>query len=889
MNEELEQLLREKEQLELEQLKAERDELLSQKDTSESSKGIGSAALELLAKSQAATRAGMLPVAAKGLSGIPEAVPAAISQFGAPPEEAPTMREVMQVAGVPETEIPIPSGEMGISGPSPEEMQAFAQRYTGVEGEKLPTKAPASEIAATAGEMVFDPLNLAIPAAGKAAEIGFPLAGKVIAGTAGLAGTGIKKSSQVAAGGAGGAVGAFFPAKEEGRIGRAAEFASKAYGGVGKAFETLESLPEATWQAYLDMKPKIRSKFIEQYALANQVGIDPNLLAENARLMYGPDAFVTKAKATRSEVFSAKEAERFDELQAQIAKAAKKQAEAASGGKLSTSDPVGVGNSIKRAFNQKVNELFDSTTVRYSQLPEVIPSKSLDKDSSKTLYDILGDRLKIEEKNFKLAPGKAAEAPHAANIDAITKVRNNIFERVPKKESFIGKVFRQIQGKPVPTEEVFIGDLEQAIDQMQEIGREAYKSQSYFGTGAVPASKSLLKDLYTDIRSVIIETVQKERPDLVKGLLDSNAKQKKFFDSVKPIAEIVQDRAIAPEQVYERLVSSSDSLNLEALKFLTKDTEAFNMIRGQMLFDQIKQSGQEVPLYNTILKGMQTTDTKRVLNTFKYGDQADEPIKLFEDIIRLGRDIGAKKFNPSGSGTLMKIATAFEKPVEAIKGIVTGRTSLDILEAEAYAKYFADLDIDQTLNMRIRGGFNDRLLDEVIANKMQDPALMAKFQERIKRGLITPEIQDAFQARAAKQNPITRFAGTKAAIDLYYNSMGHVENKIGIASRALSVANRVGKKEVEGEKPVPLFIPEQDRADVVEAVKQSKMTAVQKAKNLRNLGISGYLLDLTGFDGEEKKPGITEKIMQKEAFKAEKKPDLKQDKPDVLKSLKEKQ
>jgi hypothetical protein len=852
-------------------------EELAALDAAEEPKGMGAAALELLAKSQAATRAGMLPVAAKGLSGLPEALPAALSQFEAPPEEAPTMREVMQVAGVPETEIPIPSGEIGIAGPSPEEMQAFASKYLG--GAEVPTKAPASELAAIGGEMAFDPLNIGVPAAGKALEVGLPLTGKAIAGTAGLARDVTKKGTQLAAAGTAGTIGAF--------AGKGAEYAGKTYAGVGRIFEALENIPESVRQAYNDLKPTIKPKFIEQYALANEVGIDPDLLAENARLMYGPDAFVTQAKASQRSITPAIEGEKFDKLQAQIASAAERQAEAASKGLLSASDPVSVGNSIKKSFDEKVSNLFDSTTVRYSQLPDVIPSKSLDVESSSSLYNILGERLRLEEKKLRLATTDAAKKPHRANIQAIETVRNNIFERVPKKESFVDQLFRRIQGKPAPTENVFVGDLEQAVEQLQQVGREGYSSQSFIGTGDVPASKSLLKDLYKDIRSVIIETVQKERPDLVKGLIESNKKQAEFFDKVKPIAKIVQDDKIAPEQVYQRLVSSSNSLNLDALKFITKDTEAFDMIRGQMLFDQIKKSGQDVPLYNSILKGMRTTDNKRIFNTFKYGDQTDDPIRLFEEVIRLGQDIGAKEFNPSRSGVLLKTLEYIQRPIRAIEGAVTGRATVDLLEAEAYAKYFADLDIDQTLNMRIRGGFNDRLLDEVLANKMKDPVMAAKFQERIKRGLITPEILDAFQARAAKQNPISRFANTKKAIGLYYNTMGHAENKLGITSRALSVANRVAKKESDEGQSIPLFIPEEDRADVADAVKESKMSAVQKAKNLRNLAISGYLLDLTGFDGPEKMPGVVQKILKKDAFKPEKQEELKQDKPDVLKSLKD--
>jgi hypothetical protein len=844
-------------------------------DQEEETKGLGAAALEMIAKSQAATRAGMLPVAAKGLSGLSEALPAAADQFGAPPEEAPTMREVMQVAGVPETEIPIPSGEMGIAGPSPEEMQAFAQRYTGVEGEKLPTKTPASELAAAGGEMVFDPLNLVIPAAGKA----LPITGKAIAGAGGLAYEGVKKGSQLAAAGTAGAVGAF--------AGKGTEFAGKTYRGVGKVFEAFENLPESVRQAYNDLKPIIRPKFIEQYALANEVGIDPSLLAENARLMYGPDAFVTQAKKSQSAVTPALEAEKFDRLQAEIAIAAEKQAEAASKGLLSSSDPVAVGNSIRDAYDKKISDLFDSTTVRYSQLPDEIPSGSLDFNSSKTLHDILGERLALEQKKLRLATTDAAKKPHIANIQAIENIRNNIFERVPKKESFLAKIVRKVQGKPVPTEQVFVGDLEQAVDQMQQVGREAYSSQNYFGLGDVPASKSLLKDLYTDVRSVIIETVRKERPELVKELLDSNAKQKEFFSNNKFIGKIIQDEKMAPEQVYDRLVKSSNSLNLASLKFMIEGTEAFDMVRGQMLFDQIKKSGQEVPLYNAILKGMRTDKAKRIFDTFKYNDKADDPIRLFEEIIRLGQDVGAKNPNPSGTGILLKTLEYAQKPLRAIESAVTGRATVDLLESEAYAKYFADLDIDQTLNMRIRGGFNDRLLDEVLANKMQDPALMAKFQDRIKRNLISPEIMDAFQARAAKQNPVSRFSNTKQAIGLYYNTMGHAENKLGITSRALSVANRVAKKEDEGTPSIPLFIPEEDRFDVSQAVMESKMSAVQKAKNLRNLAISGYLLDLSGFDGPEKMPGVVQKVLKKDAFKPEKKPELNQDKPDVLKSLKD--
>lgn len=827
-------------------------------------------AWKFLQNVSAAQAAGLMPIAAQGPAGLVETPFEFATQFVKEPAEAPTLTEVMQVAGVPETEIPLPEIEPGLGMSIPTSAMAkMAEKITGKKGPEFPETMPASEAAGQAVGIATDPLNILLKGAGAipvATELGYRAAKGTAVGTGALAG---------------GAFGALAKTSPEGRLVSAKTMAGKTGKAITKGFEAVEQIPANIIKEYESLKPTIRSKFIEQYELANRVGINPDLIAENARLIYGPDAFVTKAKAAKTSITPELDLQKFDQLQVELSNALVNQVEKISAGKLTRPNKVAVGEAIRKSYDEAIGDLFNQANVRYSQLASEIPSGSLDKTSSTALYDILGKVQNNEEKALKYASTVASKKPHLANIEAIETIRNNIFEKVPKEETFIGKIARKIQGKPQPIENVFVGDLGQAVEQLQQIGREAYSSQNFFGISEIPASKSLLKQIYGDLRDVIVETVKKERPDLLDDLLKSNELQKKFFDKNKFIGQVIQDEKISPEDVYSRLVQTTDSKKLEALKEIIGDREAKDYIKGQVLFDAISKEGvTEAPFYNRVNKVLKTEDFNKVKNTFFDVDEVD----TFKKVIELGQDIGAREFNPSRSGVLIKALQAIQKPISAIEAAVTGKATTQFLESGAYSKYFKDYDLDSLFQRRIRGGFNEQLLDEVIKEKMSDPVEMQRFAKLQKEGKITKEVQRLAEMAAEQEGPLTRYEMIKKASQYANKMMNITENIASSTYKGLQLANRINQKKYGEERNVPLFIPEEDRENVIAALKESKMNSIQKAKNIRNLSNYGYILDLRGFDGEEKDT-VQKRLLQKNIIKPEQQKSLKTDRPDILKML----
>lgn len=809
-------------------------------------------ALTFLQNIPAAQAAGLMPIAAKGPAGIIEAPFQFLGQFAKEPAEAPTMEEVMQVAGVPPTEIPIPEVEpgLGVSIPA-SQLEALAKVP---KEQQLPETVPASEVAAQTALMATDPL---LVAGGLR---------KAVLPTAKLGYEAAKLGTKAAAGATGGAVGAVLPAIEEGKFGRITELAKKGYGTVGKGFESIESLPAKFKEEWQNLKPTIRPKFLEQYELANRVGINPDLIAENARLIYGPDAFVTKAKAAKSAVSSELESQKFDQLQVEISNALAAQAQQVSSGKVITPDKVAAGEAIRKSWNDKVNDIFNEAQVRYSNLADEIPSKTLDKDAAEQLWNALEISKAEEEKALKFASTSAAKKPHRANLEAIQSIKNNIFE-------------------DWPTGKVFTGNLQQAIDQLQQIGREAYSSPTFFGLGEVPASKSLLKDLYTDLKTVVLATTEKERPDLLPELLQSNKVQSDFFKQNAHVGELIQNPNIPPEQVYTRLVKSGNSNQLAALKNLIGDKDANDIIKGQLLFDLLEKKGVGgETLFNTISKEMRKEDFKRIQNTFFAPGETD----LFNRIIELGQNVGAKEFNPSQSGKLIKVLDYVQSPVKSIEAAVTGKTTTELLESEAYQKYFKDYPLSSVIDRRVRGGFNQDLLDEVIIEKMKDPVVKKQFETSLQVGKTPQPIIDAYNEVGKKQNPINRYSALKAVAEYTSKLIDPITpNNTMLVYRALQAANRVNRMKYGPEKHVPIFIPEQDREDAINVIKDSQMNSIQKAKNIRNISNYGYLLDLTGFNGEEKE-SIQSRIMQKGLVQPPKEENKPQE-SDILNKLEQKE
>ena len=873
---ELEQLEAEKAQLELEQLQAEQAELLAAEQEDAISKGQAPAEwVENLAKIggaiaslperlvSAPLRAAALPIAAEGLAGITKAPEAFKEQFGAAPEEAPSMREVMQVAGVPDTEIPLPEVEpagLGIE-------RASLEEFTGLPEEmRTPAKAPTSEILATGAEQLLDPTAALMIGAGRAVKgakfLTSPIAAgaKGVAGAAGgLAAEGVKSGAR----GVGEIAGMAYKDIPTGmRAGRMAER------GVEGIVEQVKSLPETVQKTFQNLKAEVRPQYIEQVNLAARTGIPDELITNNATLIYGPDAFITKGEKTRAQFGVSSEkngAKSFDRLGQEINSALGRQVDKVVDRKVVDNQQFS-GTALKKAYDRAVSDLFEDNKIRYSSLLENLPegSKGVLSDRVRVNLQVkLQEMIAAEQDALELATQGKAKRVHRDNLRTLDAVSSNL----AKSE----------------------GQIDRVVKQLQQIGREAY-SDKY--KGVVPnvvettETKKLLKDLYGELQFAITSTVNELDPRLASELVKSNEAQTSFLNKARQFADILGNKDIAPESAYQRIILGGDSDMLKAANELLGYTDEFQQVKGQALLDFLKRDAKDDVSFIPSAKRLNDRRGKMIQQILFEPGELDD----FRGLVTLGVDSGVKNINTSSTGVVNFIKAAFSNPLEAVESLATGEQFINVLKRESMKDYFKDMTVPQMLDMRGRGLIDDAMIDEVISDRMLVPEIKQAYQTAVKTGTLTPDVVSHLMTLAQEAPPVTTYSIIRDYMLKTGESMGlgllPGSGSLERATKVLLFVNRMQRERGS----VPVLIPEEDREAVRQAIMESGMTSIQKAKNMRSINSSGYLLNLMGFSPEEvqqERAIRRAQDQQKALLERQKAAELKEDRPDVLKRIQE--
>jgi hypothetical protein len=802
----------------------------------------------------APTRAAMLPIAAKGPAGILEAPAAFAAQFGEEPGEAPTMREVAQVAGVSERPMAIPQGEPGLAGPSAEEIQALVSRLTGKPAQ-VPMQAPASEIAAAGMEQVFDPtaaMALGIGAGLKSAKVGLPVLGQALAGAASGAYKGARALTTAGAE-AGGTIAGSLKDLPTGQA--AGKFAKAA---ATEVFKNLEELPETIKQTYEGLKPKIRDKYVDQLMLAERTGVDPALITDNARLMYGADSFVAKKKAADVSMgLTAGGGKAWDELNTQISGALDQQIKKLSNG-IGTPDAVETGNKILQGYRQSIGKMFDEAQVRYSNIVDQVPGLKFTEDSQLTLFGKLAQMEQDFKRQAAIAVKKDVAGRAAENLKAIQKIAVNLAD----------------------------GDIKSAIEQMQQVGRELSETPKMLPQGVVDVEYKVLSSLYNDLKDAVMTSVKEADPDVYLELVKSNELQSRFFKANQPIGDIINSSKYAPETIYQKLIASGDSNKLAAVNEILGGTEAIDAIRGQVLYDQLKLNADQLPKFGQMQRALLDPKTKRLINSFFHGDELSD----FSDLLQLGRDAGDREFNPSRSGVVMSMIEAAKSPMEYLESVATGKGFVRGLEQAGYRDYFKDMNVSQIIDLKKRGMFDPELIETVIKEKLENPIISKQIREAAQAGTITPDMYQQIKQIHDVSTPATNWSVIRDFLSSSGESIGlglvPGSSPFERATKVLTMINRMNTEKF-GSQSVPVLVPEEERASVREIILGSPMDSITAAKNLKAMERTGYLLDLKGLTGEQMQEPVIKRVMEK-TFKSKKQETLKQDRPDVLKAMEEK-
>lgn len=795
----------------------------------------------------APARSAYLSIAA----GEPTKAPKAFAeQFGAPPEEAPTMAEVMRVAGVPEVQVPVLPP--GIQSPT-EAMIAYQMQN------KLKAQPTISlpELTGMGAEMALDPAAAMIGGATQLAKgakfvpsmvgaVAKPIVGTtleyavkpVVKGVAGLV-----------AGGAAGII----------KDTAAAEKAAKTAGiAVEKIYEGAKQLPQKAVTVYENLKPNIRDKYVDQVLLAQRNGIDTNLIVDNPSLLYGENEFVTKAKRTEAGMGVSNLAEKYDELQLQVGDALENNIQNVTKGQA-VNNQVNAGQKLVEAFDKKVDEVFNNAETRYSNVLEKAGNPKMNNDQKAKLF---GRLEQIQKEQQRIVDTEAfsptAKQQAQSTVNAINVVIDSIIE----------------------------GDTDALVRQMQSAGKAANKPGRYVGElAAIGPDRKVLDNIYTELKGSVKDIVASSNPKLLGELEQSNKLLSDFFDKTKFISGTIskaKNEEKPFEAVYKDLIGSANSLKLKAVSELFSGTEELEAVRGQVLYDLLAKRAGESPAFQTVKKSFQEQPIRRKLEALFNPNE----LKDFEGLIDLGKDMGAKEINTSRSGTVMMLEKMVKSPLSAVEGVLTGQGTIATLEEKAMENYFKNYSIPQIIAVRGQGLFDENMIQNVLKNRLADTNVSKTIRQAVLENKILPEYLDVISKIESNSPPVNSYSAIKKyMVDLGETTGMGLAPGLSTKTQATRILSVIGQSQYAGGKQKPVFIPESERADVSQAIIESPMSSIQKAKNIKALNSSGYLLDLSNID---------QKPIEKAAPRAFKKSEselapLKEDRPDLLKSIKSKE
>lgn len=594
--------------------------------------------------------------------------------------------------------------------------------------------------------------------------------------------------------------------------------------------------------------------------LGQKYGIDPAVLSKSRELTYGPDAFVTKSRAVTRQLGNVSELEAFDAAQEQIQNAIQLAASKASGDMR----PVGqmaAGEAIVSAYDNAIQQLFAQNEVRYSNIANQLKiAGPVSKEQAAKIQESTDSLLKrlqqIEvkankEMQFSVDPNLRKQA--AANKDAVARIAMSLEKN----------------------------DVATTIEQMQQVGRDAFSRGSFFGTGEVGPDKKLLKTLYGDLKNVVTKNLETFNPQIAEELKKSNEALSKFFDQNKFIGEIVQNPKIPKEQVFSRIIASGDSNKIASLfSIIGNDETAKNVIRAQYLEGLASKTAEGMVSPISTLKNLQKDKARRITLLLFETPEQQQTFSDYEGLLKLAKNLGVKNINPSGSGLLMLAAS----PLETLKSQV-GKNILESgLEAKAGQQYFATTPLSELLALKQQGKFAPQIIDPVIAERVASPegALLQKQMAMPNLSQdMTKSTAKAVMDKAANES----WDAVKAIISDAAGAVLVPQNPPHLVSKTMTVFRALYQQRGYD---MPVMPAAADIPEIIKYIDASDANPILKARNKLNLQQTGYLLNPGQFAGaapvstlmlQETKKKQQEQKNLESAFKATKRPETEAEKP----------
>jgi hypothetical protein len=372
------------------------------------------------------------------------------------------------------------------------------------------------------------------------------------------------------------------------------------------------------------------------------------------------------------------------------------------------------GQFLRDSYNKKIEQFFDSIDFTYDSVRSQLGPGFHIQDSNIKGFNKFNSFLNGLEKKAKgiLIRGISKDRKEAANLtlDAVEKLR------------------------------LSDGNYKQFVEQMQEIGKEAWEATPVSAKN-VPPDKKVLRDIYTKGTDLIKKTVDVTLgKDVGKALRSNNEKISSFLSQKGIIEKTMLNPRISDENLFSSLILHPDSTRIGALSnFL--DIDDWNQLKGlyvESLYDLNKDGDV---LFSGLLKKMQKPKNMEKAMLILEPDE----IEALTRVAYLGDRMGSPILNPSKTGVFLSLTP--QKALETIGARKLGDTIVDALENKARTGQFAKLkrptaqqvdpiqkaiDLSPLLRDKFTLGFGAQKVPQVIS--VQEQNKENAISRRLQRG-----------------------------------------------------------------------------------------------------------------------------------------------------------
>lgn len=393
------------------------------------------------------------------------------------------------------------------------------------------------------------------------------------------------------------------------------------------------------------VKPSVAKDFGKFQAIAEKNGIDLTKAPE--AIEFGPRSPVTRAgRAAAEGPLGQARLDKHLEFVQDVSNKFDEKLATASGGQILSKEDAGIH--LRNAYDKATQSLFETADTGYDALVKEYPGLMLSKKAVKDLESKLSGIEKFAKGRIARGLSGAQEEQGRRLINAVAAIRSTN------------------------------GSVKQAVEALRDLGEIGY--QSKYLMAEIPPDIKRTRELYTTLREAIYDTVKTEVKDggVMEGAMRiSNGLISDFINTSEGIAEVLGDKSIAPEVVFNRLTKTTDQIE-KLKKIFAASPQDFNVIKGAYLGDLVKRNPDGVISFAGIRNSMGDRSRKDV---FKKLFTPQEQQDLLE-IALLGDRAGIPHMSTSGTGA----AASFKEIPQKVMGAAIDENIISAMKSSARAR-----------------------------------------------------------------------------------------------------------------------------------------------------------------------------------------------------------